>query len=519
MDKTPRKRKAFTIEEKYEIIQKLQNGTKQSEICLQMGLSKSTVGTIWKERVKILAVYERDNCTAKKLRKSHHEELDRGLLKWFSQKRLDNVTVSGAILQEKASDLGSKIENKEFNCSRSWIERFKKRHGICSGKIAGESASVDMETVQQWLNEKWPKIRENYQDNDIYNADETGLFFKLTPDKTLKFKGEKCVGGKLPKQRITVLVAANFTGREKRKLLVIGNSRNPRCFKNRTLPVKYTSNRKAWMTSEIFRQELHDWNDELRKHKRRILLLVDNCPAHPDVQGLEFIKLVFMPANTSSKLQPMDQGVIHSLKSHYRRILLSKMIASIDSGEEKFSVSPLDAVNYIHMAWQRVSEKTIANGFRHGGFNSNTEFDDDDELPLTEWMKKYKTQNEMDVAFDENIPDALDINFDEYVQVDEDLISTEILTDEEIVALSQTEEQEEQSDDEDVSFNDNVHNPLFTMIEAEKAISGIRNFLQQKQAPQNILDNFANVEMYLNESFVARRFTQCKITDFFNKTD
>ena len=45
------------------------------------------------------------------------------------------------------------------------------------------------------------------------------------PDKTLRVKREKCTGGKLSKERVTVLVGANMSGSEKRKLLVIGKSR------------------------------------------------------------------------------------------------------------------------------------------------------------------------------------------------------------------------------------------------------------------------------------------------------
>jgi hypothetical protein len=58
------------------------------------------------------------------------------------------------------------------------------------------------------------------------------LFYKITPDKTLKFKGETCMGGKLSQERIIVMVVANRLGTEKRKLLVIGKPKKPRCFKN-----------------------------------------------------------------------------------------------------------------------------------------------------------------------------------------------------------------------------------------------------------------------------------------------
>ena len=145
----------------------------------------------------------------------------------------------------------------------------------------------------------------------------------------------------MSKVRITVLVAANMCGTEKRKLFVIGKSANPRCFKNKILPVKYRANSKSWMTSNLFTEELLQWDAELQKKNRKILLLLDNCPAHPDVP-LNQIKLLFMPPNTSSRLQPMDQGVIHSLQSHYRKIMLMKMLEAIDSGKE-FSVSLLDA--------------------------------------------------------------------------------------------------------------------------------------------------------------------------------
>jgi DDE superfamily endonuclease. len=64
---------------------------------------------------------------------------------------------------------------------------------------------------------------------DMFNADETD-FFRLTPDKTLIFKGQKCVGGKLSKDRNPVLLCDNADGTEKRKLLVIGKSKNPRYF-------------------------------------------------------------------------------------------------------------------------------------------------------------------------------------------------------------------------------------------------------------------------------------------------
>lgn len=131
---------------------------------------------------------------------------------------------------------------------------------------------------------------------DIFNVDETGLFFKCTPDKTFAFKGEKCSAGKHSKERITVLVGANMDGSEKLPLLVIGKSANPRCFKNvRTKPVEYEANKKAWMTGELFAKWLLKLDKKFHRQNRTVLLFIDNCTAHNNIPLLQNVKVLFFP--------------------------------------------------------------------------------------------------------------------------------------------------------------------------------------------------------------------------------
>jgi DDE superfamily endonuclease/Tc5 transposase DNA-binding domain len=141
----------------------------------------------------------------------------------------------------------------DFQASDGWFKNFKKRHGISRLSMSGESADADMERADDFLKNTLPGLLENYSPDDIYNADETGLYFKCLPDKTYTFRSEKCHGGKKSKERLTVMVCTNMFGTDKVKLLVIGKSKKPRCFKNvRSLPVDYASNKTAWMTSVIF---------------------------------------------------------------------------------------------------------------------------------------------------------------------------------------------------------------------------------------------------------------------------
>lgn len=108
------------------------------------------------------------------------------------------------------------------------------------------------------------------------------------------------------------------------------------------------------MTSKIFCFEQREWDAELRRQNRKYILLV-----HPNVKNLNFIKLVFMPPYTSSRLQPLDSRSHHSLKSHYRDIFFVKMVSHIHGSNQNFRVTLLDAANFIHVVWQNVSAQTI----------------------------------------------------------------------------------------------------------------------------------------------------------------
>lgn len=65
-------------------------------------------------------------------------------------------------------------------------------------KLAGKDASVD--PVQMlWISEL-PKLLEEYHPGDIYNADETSLFYNRVPSVTLMLKGQSCHSGQKKKK-------------------------------------------------------------------------------------------------------------------------------------------------------------------------------------------------------------------------------------------------------------------------------------------------------------------------------
>ncbi|KAK9704378.1 DDE superfamily endonuclease [Popillia japonica] len=120
-----------------------------------------------------------------------------------------------------------KIENNECDFSSGWLYRFQKRHGISAHVISCEKNKVNEQTVDEWKQE-FRLIRQHYSDKDVFNIDETGVFYNLLPERTLDFKGKKCYGGTKSKERLTAVLCCNADGSEKLKLWIVGKSKYPR---------------------------------------------------------------------------------------------------------------------------------------------------------------------------------------------------------------------------------------------------------------------------------------------------
>lgn len=302
----------------------------------------------------------------------------------------------GPLIRSKAKEIAESLGNNTFNASSGWLNKFKIRHNITFKAICGEAASVNPEDVAAFM-VKLPSLIKGYLPKDIYNADETGLYFRALPNKTMTLKNQKCVGGKLSKERITILHCANMAG-EKEKLLAIGKASKPRAFKNlvkENLPVTWKSNTKSWMTSEIMSEWLENFDRKMGAQNRKILLFLDNAASHPKHSNLKNIKIHFLHPNCTSISQPLDQGVIKNFKHNYRTLILKHLLANIEISNTAHDlvkrINVLDAVYFAKSAWDQVTAETVQNCFRKAGFTFDSQecptsfevdFEPEDELPL-----------------------------------------------------------------------------------------------------------------------------------------
>jgi len=119
--------------------------------------------------------------------------------------------------------------------------------------VSGESAFVNPETLMDWKSEELPKIIDGYQPKDMFNVDETGLFYNLQPSETLTYKGDSCHGGTKPKQQVSFLFEWKVDGSNKVPPLLTGRYRSLHCFENvRKLPTEYDANTDSWINIMIF---------------------------------------------------------------------------------------------------------------------------------------------------------------------------------------------------------------------------------------------------------------------------
>ena len=148
--------------------------------------------------------------TIKKQRQAQWTDLEDALFEWQQRMEQKRATVTGDILKEMAVTLWQTLpqyaDQEVPKFSTGWLDGFKARHHIKKYKQHGNAG------VEEELQEIWEAVNP-YTNEDIYNIDESALFWKMTPDETLST--EQSTGGKHEKARITINLACNVSASHK----------------------------------------------------------------------------------------------------------------------------------------------------------------------------------------------------------------------------------------------------------------------------------------------------------------
>lgn len=307
-------------------------------------------------------------------------KLESVLYTWFLQKRSIGDPVTEAMLKWKALEYNQLFNGIKgfFEDINDFMNKFKTKHNIKYLANHGEKFSAEQDINDNFYQEFTKYITDNKIPLDnIYNADETGLNWKMLPNNYISNSEYHLPETKSLESRVTLMMCTNATGSHKLPVFIIGKANNPYCLKNiNSIPV-YVKQKNAWMNKKL----MSKWYREVflpeidRVHSssnEKCLLLLDNAHSHLLTEHLNSInercQVIFLPPDVSSLVQPMNQGIIEKLKKVYKKKFL-RVILTAESAKEiprlLKSFDILKCIYFISEAWGKVTESDIKNGWRN----------------------------------------------------------------------------------------------------------------------------------------------------------
>ncbi|OAF65114.1 Periodic tryptophan protein 2 [Intoshia linei] len=377
----------------------------------------------------------------RKRKLSKTSDFDDILYQWVQNKRKRNFAISNNNLKEIALKLEEKYGVLDFSAFDRCIN---KCYGLLTKRIVGESGLVNIELVKNFKSIYERKVSE-YGPSDIYNCDETGLFWREFINKTIVLNEDDKASGKYSKQRITILFCTNM----------IGEKLTPSSLGRLNLHIHENENRKILSTPD---------NDNFI-----------NAPVHPVDTVFSNIELLYFPPNFTSLVKPCDQGIIMSFKSCYKKLMSNKILLELNNKKNKdFSYQDLmkkitlyDVLCLIYYSWNNVSVDTIKNSFNKAMENA---------------LIKTPNQTIENESLEECLP------FDPYVCENEEEYINELIEEQEIISIDYQDENNENEFKKELTPYDVVK--MLDELQVwfvNNTIEGIEKVIDLKQLFSNLI--------------------------------
>lgn len=231
-------RKTYSNQQKQEVLKYKEENphTTYENLSQKFKMPLGTIHGIFKQKDKIVSKKEGKKIAEKR----KFQAIDEPLFDWFIKQRGQDKTIDTQELLSEAKSIAKSLKISDFKGSYTWATSFKARYGIKSRKICGEEELVDVNLITN-SKEAFFEQLEGYEDKDIFNADETALFFKNDRAQSLTLPSEKRISGKFSKERVTIMLCASKLG-EKIKPFIIGKSKRPVGYRKlRDLTTSHTS--------------------------------------------------------------------------------------------------------------------------------------------------------------------------------------------------------------------------------------------------------------------------------------
>lgn len=251
---------------------------------------------------------------------------------------------------------------------------------------------------------------------------------------------------------------------------------------------------------------------------RKILLFLDNAPVHPVDLKLSNITMIFFPPNTTSKVQPLDQGIIRAFKVYYRSRLVKHVISSctLASSLDQVVITALDAIYWIDAAWKNVTESTVRNTFRTAGFKHYHLSDavEDAEEEISEVIDNEPIKK-LDILLSHLQINGPQLSATQYMMVDDDIpVFNEWEDNPEILQVTENIEQDQEQNQNEDEF---IPEEPPSLVDALEMIRKLLLLVSIRQPELHQL--VSELESKLADTYIdSKSSKQSSITDFFFKS-
>ena len=225
-------RNDLTLEQKANSIKQNERGLSYRELKENFQVSLGSISNILKRKHEYVNDYECNHYKKlkRKMKNDLNQTINDNVYEWFVAQRSKKTPISGSVLQECSRNVAVELgDTSGFKASNGWLDRFRTRYNIRLRVISDEAEAVDDNTNEDWKS-RLPVILEHYNPVDVYNCDETSLFFKMLSNRSLVIDKGNCKDGERSNERFIVLLCTNWAGTDKLKPLVIGEYPFTSCF-------------------------------------------------------------------------------------------------------------------------------------------------------------------------------------------------------------------------------------------------------------------------------------------------
>jgi len=242
--------------------------------------------------------------------------------------------VSGDLLEARPRWIATDLGVLGFKGSPCFIQKWAARNKMHNVALWGQGGSADIEEAAATISEVRSQL-EAYPTANIYNIDETGLFYRCIPNRVYVEAGKRrqARGTKAMKaqDRITLVLACNATETHKIPAAIIGKAKLPMCFKRprQPCPLPSFSQPSSWMDGVT----VMSWFETVFlpavrvRTSQPVALISDNCGAHAELE-CKHVEFISLPPSCTSVYQPLDLGIIACLKRRYKRRLLYLVVST-----------------------------------------------------------------------------------------------------------------------------------------------------------------------------------------------